>query len=100
MKNGKPLFTKVDTGGATCCWFTHAKQWAVSRTKAQDASKAVGDVATLTKELAHPAVTDEVWGMWDGTQFVAQSQVSVQVLTATQAVGGLYHFHNTPLSGL
>jgi hypothetical protein len=86
LKNGKPVFSKVDSCGATCCWFAPTSKWMVSRTADKDAKKAVGYAVSQKPRLAHPAVANEVWMVGDTTKHVVQAEVAVRVLSASDAV--------------
>jgi hypothetical protein len=86
LKNGNPVFTKVDAGGAWCCWFAPTSKWMVSPTTLKDANKAACAARTQKPGLAHPAVSGEMWMVGDGTRHVAQPRVSVRVLTTSEAV--------------
>jgi hypothetical protein len=86
LKNDKPVFSKADSDGTTCCWFAPTNKWMVSPTVDKDVNKPSGYAVTERSWIAHPAVAHELWKAADGAQFVDQPYVSVRVLSASEVV--------------
>jgi hypothetical protein len=86
LKNGKPVFCKVDTGGARCCWFARTNRWMVSPVKHKDANTALGAAKTKQPCLPHPAMAGMGWEVGTGgSGFVVQPKVAVRVLSRSEA---------------